>query len=170
MCTEAPLAGVLRRLRKASHAARLWCHFRRCKAQSFVSVQLPSHQYSRSTEGHGPSCQRSHIASGRIGGLIDDVVCKMRDAETMTVASLLSRLFIHAAVPEEISSLEAWHVLLQTGYFLWTSFGSHQVPAPPPVDQGADWRWTVDSGALREGEESLPCCFCNTSCLGERHF
>ena len=94
---------------------------------------------------------------GKIGGgQIDDIVCKMRDTETMTVASLLSRLFLHAAVPEEISSLEAWHVLLQTGYFLWTSFGFHQVPAPPPVDPGADWRWTVDSGALREGEELLP--------------
>ena len=43
---------------------------------------------------------------------IDEIICKMPDDQEMTVASLLSRLFIHAAVPQEISSLEAWHVLL----------------------------------------------------------
>ena len=52
-----------------------------------------------------------HTASGRIGGLIDDIISKMQDTESMTVASLLSKLFIHAAVPDEICSLEAWHVL-----------------------------------------------------------
>ena len=52
-----------------------------------------------------------HTASGRIGGLIDEIISKMQDTETMTVASLLSKLFIHAAVPEDICSLEAWHVL-----------------------------------------------------------
>jgi len=30
----------------------------------------------------------------------------------MTVASLLAKLFIHSAVPEEICSLEAWHLLM----------------------------------------------------------
>lgn len=53
-----------------------------------------------------------HSAHSRISGLIDDIVCCMGDRETMTVASLLSKLFIHSAVPEEICSLEAWHVLL----------------------------------------------------------
>ena len=53
-----------------------------------------------------------HSAHSRISGLIDDIVCRMGDRETMTVASLLSKLFIHSAVPEEICSLEAWHVLL----------------------------------------------------------
>eukprot|EP00435_Cladocopium_sp_Y103_P051080 s1595_g15.t1 len=52
-----------------------------------------------------------HSGSGRIGGLIDDIVCRMRDTDTMTVTSLLSKLFIHAAVPEDICSLEAWHLL-----------------------------------------------------------
>ena len=52
-----------------------------------------------------------HTASGRIGDLIDDIISKMQDTESMTVASLLSKLFIHAAVPDEICSLEAWHVL-----------------------------------------------------------
>ena len=52
-----------------------------------------------------------HTASGRIGGLIDEIISKMQDTETMSVASLLSKLFIHAAVPEDICSLEAWHVL-----------------------------------------------------------
>ena len=36
----------------------------------------------------------------------------MGDRETMTVASLLSKLFIHSAVVEEICSFEAWRVLL----------------------------------------------------------
>eukprot|EP00435_Cladocopium_sp_Y103_P007326 s4938_g2.t1 len=53
-----------------------------------------------------------HTATGRIGSLIDSMICKMRDTETMTVAALLSKLFIHAAVPEDISSLETWHMLL----------------------------------------------------------
>eukprot|EP00435_Cladocopium_sp_Y103_P019448 s1853_g4.t1 len=52
-----------------------------------------------------------HSGSGRIGGLIDDIVCRMRDTDTMTVSSLLSKLFIHAAVPDDICSLEAWHLL-----------------------------------------------------------
>ena len=36
----------------------------------------------------------------------------MTDRESLTVASLLSKLFIHSAVPEEICSLEAWHLLM----------------------------------------------------------
>ena len=52
-----------------------------------------------------------HSGSGRIGGLIDDIVCRMRDTDTMTVSSLLCKLFIHAAVPDDICSLEAWHLL-----------------------------------------------------------
>ena len=53
-----------------------------------------------------------NTATGRIGSLIDTIICKMKDNETMTVAALLSKLFIHAAVPEDISSLETWHMLL----------------------------------------------------------
>ena len=52
-----------------------------------------------------------HSAQSRISGLIDDIVCRMADRDTMTVASLLSKLFIHSAVPEDICSLEAWHLL-----------------------------------------------------------
>ena len=52
-----------------------------------------------------------HTATSRIGGLLDDILCRMQDHETMTVTSLLSKLFIHTAVPDQISSLEAWHVL-----------------------------------------------------------
>ena len=52
-----------------------------------------------------------HTAQGRISALIDDIVCRMGDRDTMTVASLLSKLFIHSAVPEEVCSLEAWHIL-----------------------------------------------------------
>ena len=37
--------------------------------------------------------------------------CRMRDTDTMTVSSLLCKLFIHAAVPDDICSLEAWHLL-----------------------------------------------------------
>ena len=52
-----------------------------------------------------------HSAQSRISGLIDDIVCRMGDRDTMTVASLLSKLFIHSAVPEDICALEAWHLL-----------------------------------------------------------
>ena len=52
-----------------------------------------------------------HSAQSRVSGLIDDIVCRMGDRDTMTVASLLSKLFIHSAVPEHICSLEAWHLL-----------------------------------------------------------
>ncbi len=52
-----------------------------------------------------------HSAQSRISGLIDDIVCRMGDRDTMTVSSLLSKLFIHSAVPEDICSLEAWHLL-----------------------------------------------------------
>ena len=53
-----------------------------------------------------------HSAQSRISALIDDIVCRMSDRESMTVASLLAKLFIHSAVPEEICSLEAWHLLM----------------------------------------------------------
>ena len=52
-----------------------------------------------------------HTATSRIGGLLDDILCRMHDHETMTVTSLLSKLFIHTAVPDQICSLEAWHIL-----------------------------------------------------------
>ena len=52
-----------------------------------------------------------HTATSRIGGLLDDILCRMQDHETMTVTSLLSKLFIHTAVPDQICSLEAWHIL-----------------------------------------------------------
>ena len=52
-----------------------------------------------------------HTATSRIGGLLDDILCRMQDHETMTVTSLLSKLFIHTAVPGQICSLEAWHIL-----------------------------------------------------------
>ena len=51
-----------------------------------------------------------HSAQSRISELIDDIVCRMSDRESMTVASLLFKFFIHSAVPEEICSLEAWHL------------------------------------------------------------
>ena len=53
-----------------------------------------------------------HTATSRIGGLLDDILCRMQDHETMTVTSLLSKLFIHTAVPDQICSLEAWHILM----------------------------------------------------------
>ena len=52
-----------------------------------------------------------HTATSRTGGLLDDILCRMQDHETMTVTSLLSKLFIHTAVPDQICSLEAWHIL-----------------------------------------------------------
>ena len=52
-----------------------------------------------------------HTATSRIGGLLDDILCRIQDHETMTVTSLLSKLFIHTAVPDQICSLEAWHIL-----------------------------------------------------------
>ena len=48
-----------------------------------------------------------HTATSRIGGLLDDILRRMRDDETMTVTSLLSKLFIHTAAPDQICSLEA---------------------------------------------------------------
>ena len=52
-----------------------------------------------------------HTATSRIGGLLDDILCRMQDHETMTVTSLLSKPLIHTAVPDQICSLEAWHIL-----------------------------------------------------------
>ena len=52
-----------------------------------------------------------HTATSRIGGLLDDILCRMQDHDTMTVTPLLSKLFIHTAVPDQICSLEAWHIL-----------------------------------------------------------
>ena len=52
-----------------------------------------------------------HTATSRIGRLLDDILCRMQDHDTMTVTSLLSKLFIHTAVPDQICSLEAWHIL-----------------------------------------------------------
>ena len=50
-------------------------------------------------------------AVSKVSSCVEETISKMPDEQEMTVASLLSKLFIHAAVPQEISSLEAWHVL-----------------------------------------------------------
>ena len=63
-----------------------------------------------------------HTATSRIGGLLDDILRRMRDDETMTVTSLLSKLFIHTAVPDQICSLEAWHVLMDLPRVLSSRF------------------------------------------------
>ena len=46
----------------------------------------------------------------------------MQDHETMTVTSLLSKLFIHTAVPDQICSLEAWHILFDFPHVLSSRF------------------------------------------------
>jgi hypothetical protein len=50
--------------------------------------------------------------AARVGTYVDEIISRMRDGETMTVVSLLSKLFIHTSVPDNVCSLEAWHVLL----------------------------------------------------------
>ena len=62
-----------------------------------------------------------HSAQSRISGLIDDIVCRVGDRDT---ASLLSKLFIHSAVPEEICSLEAWHLLFDLPRALSSRYAS----------------------------------------------
>lgn len=75
----------------------------------------------------------------------------MRDTETMTIAALLPKLFIHAAVPEEICSLEAWHTLLDLPRTLSSRYVStsstSDVMSFKPVDQIANS--TQDTGPAR---------------------
>ena len=49
----------------------------------------------------------------RIASLLDDIISRTPDGRTLTVASLLSKAFIATAVPDTLSSLEAWHILWQ---------------------------------------------------------
>ena len=49
--------------------------------------------------------------SARIASLLDDIVSRVPEGKTMTVASLLAKAFIATAVPDTLCCLEAWHVL-----------------------------------------------------------
>ena len=49
--------------------------------------------------------------SARIASLLDDIVTRVPEGKTMTVASLLAKAFIATAVPESLCCLEAWHIL-----------------------------------------------------------
>ena len=49
--------------------------------------------------------------SSRIASLLDDIVSRVPEGKTMTVASLLAKAFIATAVPESLCCLEAWHIL-----------------------------------------------------------
>ena len=49
--------------------------------------------------------------SSRIASLLDDIVSRVPEGKTMTVASLLAKAFIATAVPDSLCSLEAWHIL-----------------------------------------------------------
>ena len=60
---------------------------------------------------------------------IDEGVCKMPDDQDYGHV-LLSKLFIHAAAPQEISSLEAWRALMD----LPRALPSRQIVAPNAQD------------------------------------
>ena len=49
--------------------------------------------------------------SSRIASLLDNIVSRVPDGKTMTVASLLAKAFIATAVPDSLCCLEAWHIL-----------------------------------------------------------
>eukprot|EP00959_Pyramimonas_sp_CCMP1952_P337638 7070667-Pyramimonas_sp.AAC.1 len=49
--------------------------------------------------------------SARIASLLDDIVTRVPEGKTMTVASRLAKAFIATAVPEPLCCLEAWHIL-----------------------------------------------------------
>ena len=46
-----------------------------------------------------------------IASLLDDIVSRVPEGRTMTVASLLAKAFIATAVPDSLCCLEAWHIL-----------------------------------------------------------
>ena len=73
-------------------------------------------------------------AASKMSSYIDEIICKMPDDQEMTVASLLSRLFIHAAVPQEI--------LLLGGVARAAGFAARALVAP-------------SHGAQREGHPVL---------------
>ena len=50
--------------------------------------------------------------NARIGSLLDDIITKMPEDKKATVASVMAKAFIATAVPDNLCSLEAWHVLL----------------------------------------------------------
>jgi hypothetical protein len=50
--------------------------------------------------------------NARVASLLDDIITKLPAEKKATVASIMSKAFIATAVPDTLSSLEAWHVLL----------------------------------------------------------
>ena len=49
--------------------------------------------------------------SSRIASLLDEIVSRVPEGRTMTIASLLAKAFIATAVPDSLCCLEAWHIL-----------------------------------------------------------
>ncbi len=50
--------------------------------------------------------------NARVASPFDDIITKLPAEKKATVASVMSKAFIATAVPDTLSSLEAWHVLL----------------------------------------------------------
>ena len=55
----------------------------------------------------------SQSVHARVTSLLDDIISKVPEHKTTTVASLLTKAFLSSAIPESLSSLEAWHLLWQ---------------------------------------------------------
>ena len=49
--------------------------------------------------------------TSRVASLLDDIISRVPEGKTMTVASLLAKAFIATAVPDCLCCLEAWHIL-----------------------------------------------------------
>ena len=49
--------------------------------------------------------------NARVASLLDDIITRIPEDKKYTVAGVMAKAFIAAAVPDTLSSLEAWHVL-----------------------------------------------------------
>ena len=49
--------------------------------------------------------------NARVASLLDDIISRVPEGRTMTVAPLLAKAFIATAVPDSLCCLEAWHIL-----------------------------------------------------------
>ena len=56
--------------------------------------------------------------NARVGSLLDDIITKLPEDKKATVASVMAKAFIATAVPVNLCSLEAWHVLLDLNRFV----------------------------------------------------
>ena len=78
-----------------------------CDAQAVITVKGAADYICKYVTKYGAG----QSVSSRIASILDDIILRVPRDETTTVASVMAKAFIATSVPDQVCSLEAWHLL-----------------------------------------------------------